>query len=175
MLNVYKYSIIILLVFFSVSILGYTVPYHGMQEIQNETLNKKIYKTIKFKIEGKEYSINESKNYDDLLLVALSNLFLGKNSLRKFAKKYKIETSKYHLELFNERPVVVYGSKKSDSKISQIWLDKEKAIPVKVIFKFNGSFVTVIFSEFNNINYKYSLPSKVKIVTDDSETTYSIN
>ncbi len=166
-------SIILFLI--TISIFSYTIPYYGMQSIYKTSTNKKTYNRINFKLDNESKTIDSSTlKSEDLLLYTLSNLFLGEKTFSSFAKKHKIKVSDSYLELFDGTPVVVYGTKEKNNEIPQIWLNKETAVPIKVVFSFNNELVTLLFLEYNNQKYGYSFPSKVKIISEKLTTTFSI-
>ena len=177
-------KLIFLFLIVSVSLYSYILPYFQQQSIYfKETLKGKSYNSLKFKTEDKEYILNKSSlNDNDALVYVLANLFLfHKNSLNNFAGKHKIDRTKFHYELFNETPCVVYGTSKKnktydiDNLKPEIWLDNEKAYPVKVVFKRGNDLIIAQFNEYRNMKYKYLFPTKVTLNVNGNKKVYVLD
>ena len=172
---------IIILFFISVMAFSYKLPFAQQQHIYfNETIKKESYKKFSFKVDEKEYKIDKSsKNSDDLLTYILGNIFINhKKSLVNFKKAHKI-SGKSYFRLYNDyMPVLVYGNDKkvtdytTDDFKPEIWVNNEKAYPVKVIFKKDGKLIIVEFPEYKNKKFKFLIPSKVIITIDGETKTY---
>jgi len=176
-------KIIFILLIVSLNSFSYILPYFQQQRIYfKETIKSKSYNKVSFKIEDKEYTIDKSmKSSKDPLTYILSNLFTShEKALNRFLKKHHINSIKKHYTLFNDIPTIVYGSDKKtniseeNGFISQIWLNNEKAYPVKAIFKLNNEVVIAEFNEFNNLKYKYMFPTKVTITVNGTKTVYQL-
>ena len=175
---------IIILLFVSITIFSYKLPYSQQQRIYfSETLDNKSYNKISFKVDEKEYKISSSsKDSDDMLTYILSNLFIGhKTSLINFQKKHKISTSKSYFRLYDDSmPVLVYGNDKKITDYSsedfkpEIWINNEKAYPVKVIFKKDDKIVVADFSEYSNKKLNFLFPSKVTLTIDGEKKVYQL-
>jgi len=173
---------IIILLFVSVTVFSYKLPYSQQQRIYfTETLQSKAYNKISFKVDEKEYEItSSSKNSDDILSYVIANLFIGhKKSLINFQKKHKISTSKSYFRLYDDSmPVLIYGNNKkvldynTDDFKPEIWINNEKAYPVKAVFKKDDKIVIAEFSEYSNKKFNFLFPSKVTIIVDGVKKDY---
>ncbi len=104
--------------------------------------------------------------------ILLGDLFLGSDKhLTKFCEKYSIATTKTHLELLHDSPIIVYGSSEKSEKIPQIAFYKRGQTPAFVNIEFNDSFIKILFLEYKNILQKLSFPSKIVVIKDGEERT----
>ena len=175
---------VIILLLASTVIFSYKLPFSQQQRIYSgETLKEKSYKNFSFKVDDKEYNIdNSAKQSDDLLTYIMGNLFTNhKASLSSFQKKHGITNSKSYFRLYKEvMPVIVYGNDKkienyNDNNFKpEIWLNQEESYPVKVIFKKDDKIIIAEFPEYNNQKFKYLFPTKVVITIGEEKKVYQL-
>ncbi|MBN2693179.1 hypothetical protein JXR93_00830 [bacterium] len=104
--------------------------------------------------------------------VILGDLFLGSEKrLTKFCEKYNISTTKTHLELINDSPVIVYGSTEKSETAPQIALYKKNQTPAFVNIEFDKSTIKILFLEYKNVLQKWSFPSKIIVIKDGKESS----